>query len=97
MAGRAKHELDWSSFTCVPEPKGKNVEQDFLCVRAIDSGSSHQGVRERVKDYNDRSDFRTPMSLSTTLSSLGPSFYYCWLSLRKRQWALVCHRGLHRH
>ena len=45
----------------------------------------HISALERVRDYNDRSDFKTPMSLSTSLSSLGLSFYYCWLSLRKRQ------------
>jgi len=43
---RTKHPLDWSSFTWVAEPKGKNVEQDFFFGCNIDSGSSHQSVRE---------------------------------------------------
>ena len=64
--------------------KGKNVEQDFF-LGAILIQEVHIRALERVRDYNDRSDFKTPMSLSTSLSSLGLSFYYCWLSLRKRQ------------
>ena len=81
---RTKHQLDWSSFTWVAEPKGKNVEQDFF-LGAILIQEVHIRALERVRDYNDRSDFKTPMSRSTSLSSLGLSFYYCWLSLRKRQ------------
>jgi hypothetical protein len=77
----SNHQLDWSSFACVAEPKGKYVEQGFFC--AIDSGSSHlQSLRGGPECPFRLRNNDVPVN---DLVSLGPSFYdTSWLSLRVR-------------